>query len=127
MTEALSGRMKSLVAACTNEIVSVASKQTARRKIEEAIGRTMASAAFELDTTPAYSVLLRDEYRALLDGIDAPLSDDRVQAALVRDADWSPEGAAEILLLARKFGVFGLRNALALAEAMGIEDGDSGM
>lgn len=83
--------------------------------------------ASELDTRPVYTTILQHEYESLLaHGVDR--EDDRaIEAVLVAHAEWTPTGAAKILELAREHGVFGLRNALALAAALGIEDGSSGM
>ncbi len=45
-------------------------------------------------------------------------TDDKIIAALVKDADWIEQGAREVLRLARMYGTSILRNALALASAM---------
>lgn len=50
----------------------------------------------------------------------------RVRQALVNDADWTPRAAHHLTILASEYGSFFLRNALALAIAMDIEDGDRG-
>jgi hypothetical protein len=39
---------------------------------------------------------------------------------------WTIEGAEEVTRLAREYGGFMLRNALALAKVMGVEDGELG-
>jgi hypothetical protein len=49
-----------------------------------------------------------------------------VQARLERELSWTPEGACEIARLAREYGAFMLRNALAVAKVLGIEDGGFG-
>ena len=41
--------------------------------------------------------------------------------------DWTEQGAREVLQLARRYGTSVLRNALALAAAMKIEDGNVGL
>ena len=41
--------------------------------------------------------------------------------------DWTEQGAREVLQLARRYGTSILRNALALAAAMKIEDGRVGL
>ena len=46
--------------------------------------------------------------------------------ALTESADWSNRGADEIARLARDYGSFMLRNALAIAIVLGIEDGELG-
>jgi hypothetical protein len=45
---------------------------------------------------------------------------------LSRAHDWTEEGARLTVTLANEYGVFILRNALALALALGKEDGDRG-
>jgi len=54
------------------------------------------------------------------------LEDDDVQAALVAEHEWTREAASEVVALAKTKGSFLLRNALALAIALRIEDGDQG-
>jgi spore coat protein CotH len=54
-------------------------------------------------------------------------ADETIIAALVRDGDWTEHGAREVVQLARKYGTSILRNALALASAMQIEDGEAGL
>jgi hypothetical protein len=51
----------------------------------------------------------------------------RVEGKLQNEMEWTPEGAAHIAALARDYGAFVLRNAMALAISLGIEDGDSGL
>jgi len=51
---------------------------------------------------------------------------DEIAECLVRDADWSESAAEHLLQLARDYGVFMLRNGLALAIALGLEDGELG-
>lgn len=43
--------------------------------------------------------------------------------ALVLEADWTREGAIELVTLVKKYGHFFLRNATSLAAAMNVEDG----
>lgn len=45
---------------------------------------------------------------------------------LRRDHDWTDGGARTVVSLANDYGAFMLRNALALAVALGKEDGDLG-
>ncbi len=76
---------------------------------------------------------LVDEYRTLLN--EEPRSDDSqlepkrdsVACVLHRDADWSPDAAQHIVDLVRLNGSFVLRNALALALALDLVDGDLGL
>ena len=51
----------------------------------------------------------------------------RVEAKLQNEMEWTQEGAAHVAALARDYGAFVLRNAMALAISLGIEDGDSGL
>jgi len=46
---------------------------------------------------------------------------------LPRLGDWTDSGAIHLVWLVRQYGVFMLRNALALAVAAGIEDGELGL
>jgi hypothetical protein len=70
---------------------------------------------------------LRSEYEALLADLSKKPRDTDIIAALVAKGDWTKQGADTILTLARTYGTAILRNALALADAMGIEDGSSGL
>jgi hypothetical protein len=70
------------------------------------------------------------EYRSLLasaivDGTSR-LDMDRLVQHLSRAHDWTEHGARVIVSLANEYGAFMLRNALALALALGKEDGDLG-
>lgn len=49
-----------------------------------------------------------------------------VADALCRCGDWSERGEDEIACLATGYGAFMLRNALAIAVVLGIEDGELG-
>ena len=75
---------------------------------------------------------LRDEYRSLLDSLERArerqeeLNWAEVVDSLHTEAEWTPSGAEHVAALARQYGSFVLRNALALALAMGIEDGELG-
>jgi hypothetical protein len=70
------------------------------------------------------------EYRGLLasvkvDGTER-LDMDRLVQHLSLAHDWTEHGAQGIVSLANAYGAFMLRNALALALALGKEDGDLG-
>lgn len=67
------------------------------------------------------------EYDTLIARLGDNATDSQIIAALVRDADWTEQGAREVLQLARNYGTSILRNALALASAMQIEDGEAGL
>jgi len=62
------------------------------------------------------------EYSALLKG-SRPRSA-RVETMLAEKAEWSPAAAQHLVQLAQEYGSFMLRNATAIAIALGIEDGD---
>lgn len=51
---------------------------------------------------------------------------DHVQSKLCDIGDWTAEGAEEVTRLAREYGGFILRNALAVAKVLNIEDGELG-
>jgi hypothetical protein len=51
----------------------------------------------------------------------------RVEAKLQNEMEWTEEGAKHLTVLAREYGGFMLRNALALADVLGIEDGSLGL
>jgi hypothetical protein len=71
--------------------------------------------------------VLLSEYDALIADVGDDATDEQIVAALVRDAAWTERGAGEVLHLARRYGTSILRNALALASAMNIEDGEAGL
>ncbi|HMD53243.1 MAG TPA: hypothetical protein VKJ65_01675 [Phycisphaerae bacterium] len=70
--------------------------------------------------------ILVDEYKTIIAELGPDATDDQVIRALVENADWTQAGAQALLALARNYGVFMLRNALALANAMQIHDGQAG-
>jgi hypothetical protein len=59
--------------------------------------------------------------------LGAEATDEQIVRALVERGDWTEQGAREVLQLARRYGTSILRNALALAAAMQIEDGNAGL
>lgn len=69
--------------------------------------------------------LLVEEYRSTLDGIASDDSESLTRA-LQDGGDWTPDASEHLVALARNYGAFMLRNALAVAIALGIEDGDLG-
>ncbi len=52
---------------------------------------------------------------------------EQVECLLEKNADWTASGAKEITKLTREYGIFALRNALALAIALQIDDGENGL
>lgn len=69
--------------------------------------------------------LLVDEYRTLLEGLDADKVE-LLEEALTREADWTQQAAEHLIQLATKYGSFMLRNALAISLTLEVEDGDLG-
>lgn len=57
---------------------------------------------------------------------EQPIDWKRVEAKLHNEMDWTQDGAEHVASLARDYGAFVLRNALALALSLGIEDGELG-
>lgn len=74
--------------------------------------------------------VLIDEYKTMLAEIDAADGSEdageRIILALAERHDWSHSASATLMGLAQDYGSFMLRNALALAEALEIEDGSRG-
>jgi hypothetical protein len=68
-----------------------------------------------------------DEYKALIGCLGPDPDDESIRDLLVKDSEWSVRGSAILVMLAREYGTFVLANALALAEAMEIEDGNAGL
>ena len=66
------------------------------------------------------------EYEAIIADLGTDADDDQIVRALVECGDWTENGVRAVVTLAREHGVFVLRNALALAAGLGIEDGASG-
>jgi len=70
------------------------------------------------------------EYDGLIQAIGSQevtqLGDDQIATRLSVSCDWTERGADAIVGLARDYGAFMLRNALALAIALGEEDGRLG-
>lgn len=82
---------------------------------------------------PANVHALLDEYRSLVESYEHPGTREEgfnwadIADSLHTELGWTPSGAEHIAVLARQYGSFVLRNALALALAMGIEDGELGL
>jgi hypothetical protein len=68
---------------------------------------------------------LVEEYRVIFEGVDRDASDS-FESVLTHEAEWTPEAAACLLQLARGYGAFMLRNALAISLALDVEDGELG-
>ncbi|MCL5278418.1 MAG: hypothetical protein M1376_00745 [Planctomycetes bacterium] len=68
---------------------------------------------------------LVEEYRSLFDEVgDDTL--DSLKETLMHEAEWTAGAAEHLLQLATEYGSFMLRNALAIALALDIEDGELG-
>lgn len=68
---------------------------------------------------------LVSEYRALFHN-PPESTPNAIEDILIHQADWTPDAAQQLLYLAQHYGAFILRNALAVALALDIEDGDLG-
>ena len=78
------------------------------------------------ESTTIYPSSLRQEYADLVGRIGYRADGSDIAQALSTDADWTKETATTLVDLARRHGTFVLRSALALAEALGVEDGVDG-
>ena len=67
------------------------------------------------------------EYRALVEKLGDHTNDSELRRLLTTESEWTPQGAAAVVMLARHYGTFVLAHALAIAEALEIEDGDCGI
>ncbi|MGD0077838.1 MAG: hypothetical protein ABSB91_04320 [Sedimentisphaerales bacterium] len=56
----------------------------------------------------------------------APIDWTHIETKLHNEMEWTQEGATQVATLAREYGAFVLRNALALAVSLGVEDGELG-
>lgn len=90
---------------------------------------TVASTLHELseivEPTPPYGSTLGLKYREILARVGKGAEESELIAALAKDSELSPEAVGVILDLAKSFGAEILRNSLALAEAMSIENGET--
>ncbi len=68
---------------------------------------------------------LVEEYRSLFDGVEGDTLD-FLEEALMDEAEWTTEAAEHLVQLAKAYGSFMLRNALAISLALDIEDGELG-
>lgn len=67
------------------------------------------------------------EYQSSLNGQVGVSALESMRSALITQHDWTPLGAQHVTDLANNYGVMVLRNALAVALALGIEDGVFGL
>ncbi len=68
---------------------------------------------------------LVEEYRSLFDDVESD-TPDSLEEALMDEAEWTAEAAEQLVQLAKAYGSFMLRNALAISLALDIEDGELG-
>ena len=82
-----------------------------------------------MSTDSASVVALVDEYKSLLASHTSEGNFDwsSVSDMLQRESAWTQAGAQHVASLVRQYGSFVLRNALALALAMNVEDGELGL
>lgn len=92
----------------------------------ETVEKTLREVIYDALSAERATVNLNSEYETLIAELPDESTDEHIIGTLVVNADWTPNGAREILLLARRYGTSILRNALALADALKIEDGDAG-
>ena len=71
--------------------------------------------------TPENVGSLVDEYRVILKNTD---SLDSLEASLIREGEWNAQAATHLLKLAKLYGSFMLRNALAISLVLEVEDGE---
>ena len=93
----------------------------------EAVEHTLHSFLRYVGDDAIYPSTLRDEYAAIVASLSDPDDESELVGALVAKADWTTKRARDVFRLSQEYGTSILRNALALAEAMGVEDGESGM
>jgi len=73
---------------------------------------------------------LLSEYEVVVAEAGSPDSDEfwgRLKGKLVTAGEWSDPAAEHLVAIATNYGSFVLRNACALALALGIEDGELGI
>lgn len=77
-------------------------------------------------TSPASLANLVDDYGVLVPDKDFP-NWELIEAKLIDVHDWTPDAAHALVIMAKQYGWFFLRNATALAIACDQEDGDLGI
>ena len=71
--------------------------------------------------------ILVDEYETILSGLSIDENETELSHKLRAECDWTEKGADSVLNLAKLYGSFVLRNALAVAIVLDIEDGSIGI
>lgn len=92
----------------------------------ESVVRSLKQLATALNRDTVLPRARREEYQTLVGELGDSPSDMQITVALVGEAAWTESGSALLVKLARQYGTFVLSNALALAEALDIEDGEAG-
>ncbi len=85
-----------------------------------------------MNATAANLCFLQEEYETMMQerdlvGPGGEVDWEELQRSLIADAEWTPRGASTLVDLVQSHGAFVLRNAAALALALGIEDGEEGL
>ena len=93
----------------------------------ESVEKTLREVVLDVQGANRADAMLRAEYETLIAELPKKPTDEQIIRTLVANADWTGNGASEVLQLARRYGTSILRNALALAAAMQIEDGNEGL
>jgi len=93
----------------------------------ESVEKTLREVALDVQGANRADALLHAQYETLIAALPKTATDQQIIRTLVANADWTRKGASEVLHLAQRYGTSILRNALALAEAMEIEDGNAGL
>ncbi len=91
------------------------------------VASTLQTFAATCEPHLVYTSQLRLEYREMVGRLAENANENNNVVSLASEAAWTEEGARTVLRLARTYGMSVLRNALALAEALDIEDGDAGL
>jgi hypothetical protein len=86
----------------------------------------------DVPTTAKNVTGLVEEYEDLTDRFGGQIcalnsQEDEIVAMLVKDHDWTEDGARKLITCVRQYGAFALRNALAIAIALDCEDGTLGI
>lgn len=98
-------------------------RHIARESVRTAMNELIAA----IDTSDTYPAQLRNEYRSIVASLPTSSTDSTISSALARELAWTDRGAREVVRLARDYGCSVLRSALAMAEALEIEDGAAGL
>jgi hypothetical protein len=71
--------------------------------------------------------MLVDEYKSIFADLNIDGNEIKLNHILRVECDWTEKGADTVLNLAKTYGSFVLRNALAVAIALDIQDGSIGI